>query len=209
MVWIFIAFAVLLLFASPAIRKIGLGILGLGLVIFLAIVIWNRRPVSPPTIADRPSADSGAASRKFDFDKYQQEKKDREDPDAAVRIGLSEVRFDQIQVVPGIEPGTIQTIRARLYNDSNRFTLTDYAYYLDVQDCLPAKSDDRHPAQCTTVFDQRDSVSATVPPNQARDVVIDIRRDPKTLALPFKLLGEPHVEIKPTSTRAYVTAAPG
>jgi hypothetical protein len=161
-------------------------------------------PPAAPVVA-------GSVSRKFDFERYQQEKKDREDPDAKTRIPLSAVRFDQIRAVPGIDPGTLQTIYARLYNDSGQFTLTNYAYYLEVQDCLPAKPDDKHPPQCTTVFDQRESVSTTIPPNQARDVVIGIPRDRAAPAdapppsAPFKLLGTPRIELIPTSTRAYVS----
>lgn len=206
MVWIFLAIAVLLIFAIPAIRTIGLSVLGAGFVVFLVVVIVNRRPVSQAAPgAPPPAVDAAPPSRKFDFDEYRKEKKDREDPDAQTRIPLSEVHFDQVQAIPGIDAGTLRTIRARLYNDSTQFALTDYAYYLEVQDCLPVKSDDKHPVQCTTVFDQHVSTTATVPPNQARDVVIDIVKDPVTGAAPFKLLGTPRIELKPTMTRAYLT----
>jgi len=208
MVWIFAAIAVLLLFASPRVRSIGLTMLGSVFVVFLLIVLVNRRPVAPASLPIPPLANAGAASRQFDFDKYQQDKKDREDPEARTRIALSEVRFGQVQFVAGIDAGTVETIRARLYNDSRQFTLTDYAYYLEVQDCLPVKPDDQHPLECTTVFDQRSMASATVPPNQARDVVIEIAKD-ATGRLPFKLLGTPHIELKPTDARAYVTAGRG
>ena len=209
MIWIFLAVAALLIFASPVVRNTGFAILGTGFVVFLLIVISNRPAAQAPATAVQPQANADATSKKFDFDQYHQEKKDREDPDAKTRIPLSAVHFDQIQSVPGIDAGTIRTIRARLYNDSTQFTLTDYSYYLEVQDCLPVKPDDKHPLQCTTVFDQRDSSSTAVPPEQARDVVIDIAKDSKTGASPFKLLGTPHVELKMTTTRAYVTPEPG
>ncbi len=208
MVWSFAAIAVLLLFAAPRIRRIGLTVLGTVFVVFLVIVILNRRPVAPASIPIAPLVNAGAASRQFDFDKYQQDKKDREDPEAKTRIALSEVRFGQVQFVAGIEAGTLETIRARLYNDSRQFTLTDYAYYLEVKDCLPVKPDDHHPVECTTVFDQRKTVSTTVPPNQARDVVIEIAKDPMG-NMPFKLLGTPRIELTPTGTRAYVTPGRG
>jgi hypothetical protein len=208
MVWIFAAIAVLLLFASPRIRSIGLAMLGAVFGAFLLIVIVNRRPVTPDALPIPPLVNAGAASRQFDFDQYQQDKKDREDPEAKTRIALSEVRFGQVQWVAGIDAGTVETIRARLYNDSPHFTLTDYAYTLEVQDCLPLKPDERHPVECTTVFDQRSMASATVPPNQARDVVIEIAKD-ATGRLPFRLQGTPRIELKPTDTRAYVTAGRG
>jgi hypothetical protein len=203
--WIFAAIAVLLLFASPRIRGIGLTMLGTVFVLFLVIVLVNRRPVAPASIPSAPLVNAGAAARQFDFDKYLQDKKDREDPEAKTRIALSEVRFGQVQFVTGLEAGTIETIRARLYNDSPQFTLTDFTYYLEVKDCLPVKPDDQHPIECTTVFDQRKAASTTVPPNQARDVVIEIATDP-TGKMPFKLLGTPRIELTPTGTRAYVTA---
>jgi hypothetical protein len=208
-VWSFAAIAVLLLFASPRIRKIGLAILGTVFVVFLVIVILNRRPVAPASIPIPPLVNAGAASRQFDFDQYQQDKKDREDPEAKTRIALSEVHFGQVKSVAGPEDGTIESIRARLYNDSPQFTLTDYGYYLEVKDCLPVKPDDKHPTDCTTVFDQRHTAAVTVPPNQARDVVIEIARNPTTGTLPFKLLGRPRIELTPTGTRAYVTAGRG
>lgn len=205
MLWIFAAIAAcLLLFAAPLIRNIGFAVLGTGFVVFMVIVVLNRRPASlAPSIAAQPPVESGSVSRKFDFQKYRQEKKDSTDPEAGKRIGLTEIRFDQLQPISGIEQGTIQSIRARLYNDSAQFTLTDYSYYLVVKDCLPAASDAKHELSCTTVFDQRDSLSTSVPAGQARDVVLDIPKDPKTLALPFKLLGTPRIELTATSTRAY------
>ena len=213
MIWIVVVIAGALLFAPPRVRKAGLAIVGVACLAFLAVVLVNRRPASPlPTVAPvgaRPSVDAAPPSRQFDFDRYRQERKDREDPDAKSRIPLSAVHFDQVQSVPGIDSGTIRTIRARLYNESAQYALTDYSYYLEIQDCLPVQADEKRAVQCTTVFDQRGWVSATVPANQARDVVIDISKDPKSGAPPFKLLGTPRIELSLTTIRAYVTAQPG
>jgi len=208
MVWIFAAIAALLLFASPRIRRFGLAMLGTVFGVFLLIVVLYRRPVAPASLPIPPLVNAGAASRQFDFEQYQQDKRDREDPEARTRIALSQVRFGQVQLVAGIDAGTVESIRARLYNDSPQFTLTDYAYALEVKDCLPVKPDERHPVECTTIFDQRSMASATVPPNQARDVVIESAKD-ATGRLPFVLQGTPRIELKPTDTRAYVTAGRG
>ena len=104
-------------------------------------------------------------------------------------------------------------MHARLYNDSHQFTLTDYSYYLVVQDCLPTTTksatanttttNDNAADRCTTVYDQRDSVSLVVPPNQARDVAISIPKNATSFAAPFKLLGTPRIELEATDTRAY------
>ena len=85
-------------------------------------------------------------------------------------------------------------ILARLYNDSPTFTLTDYGYYLVVQDCIRAV--------CTTVFDQRGLSAASVPPNQARDVEIPIRDASARYASPIKILGTANVLLTPVETRA-------
>ena len=219
----FVIFAVvaLLLASVPArFRKIGFAIVGVLFLVFLTIVLVNRQP--PPENLPTPivrRSDPPASSRRFDFDKYQQDKKDKEDPEAKTRISISEVRFDQVQPIAGIEPGTIRSIRARLYNDSHRYTLTDYSYYLVVQDCLPpattaaaattgapataGKSTDR----CTAVYDQHDSVSLEVPAGQARDIVIVVPENPTNFAPPFKLLGSPRIELTPVDTRAYQSKA--
>jgi len=200
----FAALAVLLMFAPPAMRSIGLAVLGAVFVVFLVIVILNRRPLAPTAAIVPPvAADSAASSRQFDFDAYEREKKDHEDPEAAGRIAPSELRFGELRPMPGIEPGTLEAVRARLYNDAARVTLTDYSYVLVVQDCLPSQPTAAHESTCTTVFDRHGWASATVPANQARDVVIEIPNDPTTHAPPFVLLGMPRVELTPTGARAY------
>jgi hypothetical protein len=208
-VWIFAAIAVLLMFAPPAMRNLGLGILGAVLVVFLVIVILNRRPLAPTASVVPPAAiDAGARSRQFDFDTYEREKKDREDPEAAGRVAVSELRFGEVRSMPGLVPGTLEAVRARLYNDSVRFTLTDYSYALVVQDCLPSQPTAAQESTCNTVFDRHGWASAIVPANQARDVVIEIPNDPATHAPPFVLLGTPRVELTATGTRAYQGSQP-
>jgi hypothetical protein len=202
--WILAVIAVALLVVPPPTRKIGLAILAVVFCVFLTIVLVNRRTVMPPPAIDaRAPVAAAGGSRRFDFDQYEQDKKDREDPQARNRIALSEVRFGELRPMPGLASGTLESIRARIYNDSDRFTLTNYAYTLVVQDCLPATSGDAHDPKCTTVFDQRGLASATVPAHQARDVEIEITGDPATRTAPFKLLGTPHIELEPTGTRAY------
>jgi len=71
--------------------------------------------------------------------------------------------------------------------------LTDYGYYLVVQDCIRTV--------CTTVFDQRGLSAASVPPSQARDVEIAIRDGGRYLS-PIKILGTPNILLTPVATRA-------
>jgi hypothetical protein len=188
------------------VRNIGLAVVGIVCVIFVVIVILNRRPLAPaPAVAP-----AGAGrSRHFDFDTYEREKKDREDPEAAGRIPGSEIRFGELRPVPGIETGTLDAVRARLYDDSARFTLTDYAYDLVVEDCLPSQAaappSGPHESRCTTVFERRGWASISVPARQARDVVIEIPKDPTTNAPPFVLLGTARIELTATGARAYLT----
>ena len=89
---------------------------------------------------------------------------------------------------------------ARLYNDSPNYTLTDYGYYLVVQDCIKAA--------CTAVFDQHGLSAASVPPSQARDVEIAIR-DGGSRALPsIKILGTANILLTPESTRGQPAGSP-
>ncbi|HEY0799858.1 MAG TPA: hypothetical protein VGD54_03380 [Steroidobacteraceae bacterium] len=147
-----------------------------------------------PSVATQPSTQQ---SKHVDFEQFHIENLDKEDPEAKNRIAVAEIRFDQIRSQGDSEAGTIGSIRARLYNESARFTLTDYAYYLVVQDCVKAV--------CTTIYDQRGLAAALVPPNQARDIVIAIR-DGDTHGVPtFKVLGTPNIKLTPTDTRALGT----
>jgi hypothetical protein len=124
---------------------------------------------------------------------------DKADPEAKNRIRIAEIRFDQVRSEPGAERGSIGRIVARLYNDSAAYALTDYGYYLVVQDCIRAV--------CTTVFDQHGLSSASVPPNQARDVEIAIR-DASTRGLPpIKILGTANVLLTPVATRGQLAGS--
>jgi hypothetical protein len=206
--WIFAAVALALAFAPPRIRKVGFAIVGTTFLIFLAVVLLNRRPLpaaSAPAIGRQ--APAPPKSTKFDFDQYEQDKKDKDDPEAKTRIPVSDVRFDQVQAIAGIDAG-IESVHARLYNDSARFTLTDYGYYLVVRDCLPAATREKSAEPCPIVYDQRGTASLAIPPHQARDVVISIPRQASTSASPFKLLGTSRIELTPTTTRAYQPVRP-
>jgi hypothetical protein len=202
---IFAAVALGLALSPTRFRKIGFAVAGAILIVFVILVVVNRR--SAPDSRPVPEAKSQptAGSRRFDFDQYERDKKDKEDPEAKIRIALTEIRFDQVKATPGIDAGTIQSVRARLYNDSQQYTLTDYSYYLLVQDCLAAAAG--KPGECTTVYDQRGTVTLTVPPNQARDVEVAIPKNPTNFSLPFKLLGTARIELTTTDTRSYRAAA--
>jgi hypothetical protein len=140
----------------------------------------------------------------MDHDEYVIERQDKLDPEARTRIPIAEVRFGEIQPAAGPQSGTVQSIQARLYNDSKRFTLTNYAYYLVVQDCIPSKLQNTPSEQCTTVYDQRRrGIPIEIPPNQARDITISIPTNPATFSAPFKLLGKSRIELTATEVRAY------
>ena len=196
MLWILVLVAVALAIVSPKYRAYSLTTAGVVIVTIVAIVIFANRggPVTASLPHDAAQAPIQHSSH-VDFEQFRIENLDKKDPEAKNRIAVAEIRFDQIRPELGSEPGTIRLIRARLYNDSARYALTDYAYYLVVQDC--AKS------ACTTVYDQSGQAAALVPANQARDVVITIR-DGDTRGVPtFKILGTPTIKLSPTSTRAY------
>jgi hypothetical protein len=197
--WMLVLVSVALAIVSPKYRSYSLMVVGVLIVAIVASLVLATRhegaTSSFPRAAAQPSIPQ---SEHVDFEQFHIENLDKKDPEAKNRIGVAEVRFDQIRPELGSEPGTIRLIRARLYNDSARFTLTDYAYYLAVQDCVQGA--------CTTVYDQRGQAAAMVPANQARDVVIAIR-DGDTRGRPtFKILGTPNIKLSPTNTRAYQTA---
>jgi hypothetical protein len=182
--------------ASPKYRAYCLGAAGIAIATIVGIVTLTKRdePVrsSAPAVAARSPAPE---PRHVDFEQLHIENLDSKDPEAKNRIGVTELRFAQIQTDPGASPGTFRLIRARLYNGSARYTLTDYAYYLEVQDCAGSS--------CTTVYDQRGLLPASVPPGQARDVVIGIRDGDARGVPTFKILGTPNIRLTPTSTRAF------
>jgi hypothetical protein len=196
MLWVLVLVSLALAIASPKYRKYGLVVVGLSIVGIVAIIVLARNDEIP---AAAPSSVPIQRPSRVDFEQSHVEKLDAEDPQAKNRIKVSEIRFDSITPSTGAEPGTFESIRARLYNDSTRFALTDYGYYLAVQDCIAGT--------CTTIYDQRGLESASVPPNQARDVKIAIRAG-ETQRLPaFKLLGTPKIILSPSETRAYQAAS--
>lgn len=196
LLWVLILISLALAIVSRQYRKYGLVVIGFSVVaIVMVIVLARKSEISTPAAIGVPAQHS----KRVDFEQLHVEKLDKEDPEAKNRIDISEIRFDQISPSAGSEPGTFESIRARLYNDSARFALTDYAYYLAVQDCI-AKS-------CTTIYDQRGLESATVPANQARDVKITIRAGETQVLPPFKLLGTPRIILTPSETRAYKVAS--
>ena len=196
MLWVLVLVSLALAIVSPRYRKYGLVVVGLSIVGIVAIIVLARNDEIP---AAAPSSAPVQRPSRVDFEQAHVEKLDAQDPQARNRINVSEIRFDSITPSTGTEPGTFESIRARLYNDSTRFALTDYGYYLAVQDCIAGT--------CTTIYDQRGLESASVPPRQARDVKIAIRSG-ETQRLPaFKLLGTPKIILSPSETRAYQAAS--
>jgi len=205
MVWIFAGIVLLLALLLPRVRKFGFALAGAAIVIIVALILLNERnkPTATPTAIDA-KAKPGIHRRMSDLDDYRIERQDKDDPEAKSRIALAEVRFGQIKPTFGPQANAIQSIQARLYNDSKGFSLTDYSYYLVVQDCVETTLHDPATAQCTTVYDQRQrGTPVVVPPHQARDITISIPVDSVTFAPAFKILGEPRIELTPTDTRAY------
>jgi hypothetical protein len=193
MLWVLVLASLALAIVSRKYRKYGLAVVGIAVLAIVAIVALVRKD---ETWAP-PSTSTPAQMKRVDFEQSHVEKLDKEDPEAKNRIGVSEIRFDQVRPYEEWQPGTFESIHARLYNDSARFTLTDYAYYLEVQDCVARV--------CTTIYDQRGLASALVPPHQARDIAIEIR-GAETRGLPrFKLRGTPNIVLSPSATRAYKT----
>jgi len=195
MLWVVTLVALAIAIASRKYRKYGLVVVGLAVMTIVAVVVLSKQDNIPPP--DPPSVPT-QQSRRVDFEQLHVDKLDKEDPEAKNRIAVSEVRFDQIRPYGDSQPGTIESVRARLYNDSARFTLTDYAYYLMVQDCVEKV--------CTTIYDQRGMASTMVPPTQARDVTIQIRARETGEAPLFKLLGTPKIILSPSGTRSYKAA---
>ncbi len=199
MLWTLVLVSLALAIVSRRYRVYSLIAVGVVIVTIIATVVLEKRGESvTASLPSLPAQPSIQQSQHVDFEQFHIEKLDAEDPDAKNRIGIAEIRFDQIRPELGSDPGTIRLIRARLYNDSARYTLTDYAYYLVVQDCVKSA--------CTTVYDQRGQAAALVPPIQARDVVITIRDGDTRGVATFKILGTPNLKLSPTSTRAYQAA---
>lgn len=195
MLWVLVLVLVALAFLFPKTRALSLAAIGVAIVAIVVVVIIAKRgePIAlgaapPPAVEQKP----------VDFERFHIENLDRADPEAKNRIGVTEIRFDQIRAQAGVERGSIGRIVARLYNDSTTYTLTDYGYYLVVQDCIRAV--------CTTVFDQHGLSAASVPPNQARDVEIAIREGSTRDLPPIKILGTVNILLTPVATRAQLAS---
>jgi hypothetical protein len=191
MLWIVVLILVALAFLFPKARSFSLSAIGVAIFAIVAIVLIAKRgePLTlgatvPPSVEKKP----------IDFERFHVERLDKADPEAKNRIRVEEIRFDQVRAEAGAERGSIGTVDARLYNDSATYTLTDYGYYLVVQDCIRAV--------CTTVFDQHGLSAASVPPNQARDVKIPIRDGSPRDVPPIKILGTANILLTPAATRA-------
>lgn len=190
MLWIVVFILVALAFLFPKTRSFSLSLIGVAIFAIVAILVIFKHgePVTPGATAPL------AVQKRVDFEQFHVAKLDQADPQAKNRIRVEEIRFDQIRAEAGAVRGSVDTIVARLYNDSATYTLTDYGYYLVVQDCIRAV--------CTTVFDQRGLSSMSVPPNQARDVKIAIRNGDARDVASVKILGTLNILLTPTATRA-------
>ena len=190
MLWIVVLILIALAFLFPKTRAFSLSAIGVAIVAVVVIVVIAKRgePIAPGAAA--PPA---VEQKPVDFERFHVENLDKTDPEAKNRIRVEEIRFDQIRAEAAVDRGSIGRVVARLYNDS-AYTLTDYGYYLVVQDCIRAV--------CTTVFDQHGLSAALVPPNQARDIEIAIRDGSKRGLSPIKILGTAKVLLTPAATRA-------
>lgn len=181
---------VALAFLFPKTRAFSLSAIGVAIVAIVIIVVIVNRGEPVALGAAVPSA---IEPKPVDFERFHIENIDKADPDAKNRLPVAAIRFDQIRAEAGAERGSVARVVARLYNDSPTYTLTDYGYYLVVQDCMRAV--------CTTVFDQHGLSAALVPPNQARDVRIAIADGTRNLP-PIKILGTVKILLTPVATRA-------
>jgi hypothetical protein len=196
LLWVLVLASLALAIVSSKYRNYALIAVGAAVTAIVTIIViaGKNEVVAPPS-----SSTPIQHSKRVDFEALHIEKFDKEDPEAKTRIGVSEIRFDQIRPFPGADTHTIESIRARLYNSSARIGLTDYAYYLVVQDCVANV--------CTTIYDQRGWASATVPAGQARDVMIEIHAGETRESPTFQLLGAPKIILSPSDTRAYKSAS--
>jgi hypothetical protein len=190
MLWIVVFILVALAFLFPKTRPFRLSLIGVAIFSIVAILVIFKRG-EPPTVGVTALL---AVQKPVDFEQFHVAKLDKADPAAKSRIRVEEIRFDQVRAEAGAVRGSVDTVVARLYNDSATYTLTDYGYYLVVQDCIRDV--------CTTVFDQRGLSSMSVPPKQARDVKIAIRNGGVRDVSSFKILGTLNILLTPTATRA-------
>ena len=195
LLWTVVLALLALAYLFPKTRWLSLSAIVVAVIAIVALVFVAKREAPMTPKSPTPLT---AEQKPVDFEQFHVEKLDKADPEAKNRIRVGDIRFDQIRAEHGAERGSLGTIVARIYNDSATFTLTDYGYYLVIQDCIKAI--------CTTVFDQRGLAAVSVPPNQARDVRVVIRNDNTRSALPIKILGTANILLTPTETRAQPSA---
>jgi hypothetical protein len=197
MLWTVVVVLVALAFLFPKTRSFSLSAIALAIIAIVSIIVIGMR-AEPPTRV--PTALPAVEQKPVDFERFHVEKLDKEDPEARNRIRVEQIRFDQVRAEAGAQRGSVGRIEARLYNDSQTDTLTDYGYYLQVQDCIKAV--------CTTVFDQHGLSAVSVPPRQARDVEIALRAGNERGAPPPKILGTVNVLLAPEATRGQPASNP-
>jgi hypothetical protein len=197
MLWLVVLILVALAFLFPKTRSLSLSAISVAIIAIVVIVVIAKRR---EPLALNTTAPSAVEQKPVDFERFHIENMDKADPEAKNRIRLEQIRFDQIRAEAGAERGRIGRIVARLYNDSATYTLTDYGYYLVVQDCIRTV--------CTAVFDQHGLSGASVPPNQARDIEIAIRDGSTRDVPPIKILGTANILLTPTTTRAPAASSP-
>lgn len=190
LLWTVVLALLALAFLFPKTRGLSLSAIVVAVVAIVALVFVAKREAPMTPKAPTPLT---AEQKPVDFEQFHIEKLDKADPEARNRIRVGDIRFEQIRAEPGAERGSLGTIVARIYNDSATYTLSDYGYYLVIQDCIKAI--------CTTVFDQRGLSAISVPPNQARDVRVAIRNDASRAALPINILGTANILLTATETR--------
>jgi hypothetical protein len=192
MLWLLVLILVALAFLFPKTRALSLSAIGIAIVAIVVIVVVAKS--GEPVALGVAAPPSSSEQKPVDFERFHIENLDKADPESKNRIRVAEIRFDQIRAQAGAERGSIGRIVARLYNDSATYTLTDYGYDLEVQDCIKAV--------CTTVYDQHGLSAGAVPPNQARDIEIAIRDGSSRDLPPIKILGTANILLTPTDTRA-------
>jgi hypothetical protein len=196
--WIVVLTLLALAYLFPKTKWFSLSAIVVAIIAAISLVFVAKRE-APATSG--PTLRPVVRQEPVDFERFHVAKLDKADPQAKDRIRVGELRFDQIRPEAGAERGSIGQVVARLYNDSPTYTLTDYGYYLVVQDCVKSV--------CTTVFDQHGLSAISVPPNQARDVRISIRDEVTRATAPIKILGTVNILLTPTETRAQSTGSEG
>src|SRR6185312_3615758 len=121
MLWMVTLVSLAIAILSRKYRKYGLVVVALAVMTIVAVVVLTKKDEIPAP--ESPSAPTQRPQR-VDFEQMHVEKLDKEDPDAKNRIAVSEIRFDQIRPYGDSQPGTIESVRARLYIVSTRSTPT-------------------------------------------------------------------------------------